>query len=350
METKISNHPSIYYVIQGKSINQKDSIFDEKFVHDNPLIARKMAFDYFEYNIQLVKEQQKQEVDNKIRSHYILDDSNIFKVLQTEKDNENQGVGLYLVISNVTFFENRNIQSEERFLLHVEHASSEEVVIEMKNALVREFGLYQYLNIDPGFNERVIKIHFKSEIDSLPDEKAIIKTPFDFKTAYFNTSDSYHFNRTILFLLKTIHHRKTSFIDVIDWHNIRIQVSSFLNTASGYIFLGNIKNTNTITSVFEGKSLAEVTSILNENISKYFPKHARFFSFEFITINDALIVIIVFKTFVTPCFYDNETNNNFYYRDKNGINVMNTTAMIVSYLNIQSARNNDSIQEIIEAL
>lgn len=350
METKINNQLSIYYVIQGKSINHNGSLFDEKFVHENPLIARKMAFDYFEYNIQLVKEQQKQEVDNKIKSHYILDDSNIFKVLQTEKDIENQGVVLYLVICMTSIFENKTIQSEERFLLHVEHASTDEIVFEIKNALVREFGLYQYLYIDPSFNERVIKIHFKSEIDSLPDEKAIIKTPFDFKTAYFNTSDIYHFNRKTLFLLKTIHHRKTSFIDVLDWHNIRIQISSFLNTGSGYIFLGNIKNTNNISSVFEGKSLAEITTILDENISKYFLKHARFFSFEFITINDALIVIIEFKTFVTPCFYDNETNNNFYYRDKNGINVMNTTAMIVSYLNIQSARNNDSIQEIIDSL
>lgn len=350
METKINHQPSIYYVIQGKSINQKDSIFDEKFVHDNPLIARKMAFDYFEYNIQLVKEQQKQEVDNKIKSHYILDDSNIFKVLQTKKDNENQGVVLYLVICMTSIFENKNIQSEERFLLHVEHASSDEVVIEMKNALVREFGLYQYLNIDPSFNERVIKINFKSENDFLPVEKSIIKTPFDFKTADFNTSSINLFNGKILVLLNSIHHRTASFINVLDWHNIRIQMSSFLNTGSGFIFLGNIKNTNTIASVFEGKSLAEITTILDENISSYFPKHARFFSFEFITINDALIVIIVFKTFVTPCFYDNETNNNFYYRDKNGINVMNTTAMIVSYLNMQSARHKDSIQEIINSL
>jgi hypothetical protein len=350
METKISNQPLIYYVIQGKSINQKGKVFDEKFIHDNPLIARKIAFDYFEYNIQLVKEQQKQQIDNKIKLHYILDDSNIFKVLQTEKDIENQGVVLYLVICITSIFENKKIQSEERFLLHVEHASSDDVVTEMKNALVREFGLYQYLNIDPGFNERVIKINFKSENDFLPVEKSIIKTPFDFKIADYNTSTINLFNRKILFLLKTIHHRKTSFIDVLEWHNIRIQMSSFLNTGSGYIFLGNIKNTNTISSVFEGKSLAEVTSIVNENISKYFPKHARFFSFEFITINDALIVIIVFKTFVTPCFYDNETNNNFYYRDKNGINVINTTAMIVSYLNLQTARHKDSIQEIIDAL
>jgi hypothetical protein len=309
-----------------------------------------MAFDYFEYNTQLVKEQQKQEVDNKIKTHYILDDSNIFKVLKTENNIENQGVGLYLVISNVTFFDNKKIQSEERFLLHVEHASSDEVVIEMKNALVREFGLYQYLNIDPGFNERVIKIHFKSEIESLPDEKSIIKTPFDFKTADFNTSSIRLFNRTALWHLNNIHHKKCAFIEVLDWHNIRIQMSSFLNTGSGYIFLGNIKNANAISSVFEGKSLTEITTILDENISSYFPKHARFFSFEFITINNALIVIIVFKTFVTPCFYDNETNNNFYYRDKNGINVMNTTAMIVSYLNLQTARHKDSIQEIIDAL
>ena len=58
----------------------------------------------------------------------------------------------------------------------------------------------------------------------------------------------------------------------------------------------------------------------------------------------------MFKTFVTPCFYDNETNNNFYFRGKNGINVMNITAMIVSYVNIQTARHKDSIQEIIDAL
>jgi Putative DNA-binding domain len=350
MDTTINNQPLIYYVIQGTSIKPNGSVFNEKFVHDNPLIARKKAFDFFEYNIQLVKLQQKEAVSFKIKANYILDDSNVFMVSKTKQNTENRGVGLYLVINNTTILNDKTVQTEERFLLHVETTTTIEIIAEMKNALVREFGLYQYLNIETTFKERVIKICLNVEIEFLPDEKEVLKTPFDFKTADFNTSAINLFNRKIIYVLKTVFHRNTSFINVLDWHNIRTHVSSFLNTGNGYIFLGNIKNTNTISSVFEGKSLSEIATILDENISNYFPMHQNYFSFEFITINNALIVVIMFKTFVTPCFYDNETNNNFYYRDRNGINSMNKTSRIVSYLNMQNSRYSNSIQNIVNNL
>lgn len=350
MEKTISNQPLIYYLIQGTSSRNKKSVFNEKFVHDNPLIARKMAFDYFEYNIQLTKENQKEQVTKKIKSKYILDDSNNFIVLKSEQNLSNNGVCLYFVVSNTVIFENKNIQSDNFFLLHVEQAFTDGIVIEMKNALIREISMYQYLNINPTFNESIIKINFKSAVDFLPDEKAIIKTPFDFKRADFNTFLKNLFDCKILVYLNKINHLKSSFINVLDWHNIRIHVSSFLNTNSGYIFLGNIKNTNIVTSIFDGRSLTEITNDLHENISNHFPKHQNYFSFEFITINNALIIIIVFKTYVTPCYYNNETNNNFYYRDRNGINSMNKTSQIVSYVNNQNSRNVKNIQNIINNL
>ena len=350
METNQNIVPSIYYVIQGKSINPNGSVFNEKFVHVNPLIARKQAFDFFEYNIQLINKQQKEAVGIKIKSNYILDESNVFTVSNTEQNTENHGVGLYLVINNTAILDDKTVQTDERFLLHVESATTIEIVAEMKNSLVREFGLYQYLNIETTFKEHVIKICLNVETEFLPDEKEVLKTPFDFKTADFNTFAINLFNRKIIYVLKTVFHRNTSFINVLDWHNIRTHVSSFSNTGSGYIFLGNIKNTNTISSVFERKSLSEIATIIDENITNYFPRHQNYFSFEFITINNALIVVIIFKIFITPCFYDNETNNNFYYRDRNGINTMNKTSSIINYLNMQNIRNSRNIQNIINNL
>lgn len=351
METKNSNYPSIHYVIQGKSSNQNGKIFDEKFVHINPLVARKMAFDFFEYNIQLLESKEQQENKNKINYEFIVDELNVFSVAKKDQNIENQGVCLYLVISNTIVLDNKTELLEERFLIYAETFSTPENVIEMKKALLREYGLYKYLNIETSKFERTILSYFGQITRNFPDEITILKTPFDFKTSDFETSKKNLFDRKITSVLNNVNHEKAAFISNLDWHNIRIQVSSFLNTGNGYIFLGNIKNTNTITSVFESKSSAEIRTILEINISKHFPNHHRFFSFEFATINKALIVIIVFKpNFLIPSFYDNETNNNFYFRDKNGINLMNKTARIVRYLNFQKAKSSENIQDVIKRL
>lgn len=356
METTISNYPLIYYIVKGKSANENNNFFEKEFLDLNPMIARKKAFDYFEYNVHLPNQSKIAASDENletIKSEFILDKHNKFSVAINEQISENIGVGLYLVINNTIGFANKTEQSEERLLIHVEDYSEPETITEMKKSLVREFSLYKYLDFLTDKNGRIIESYYSLLPDNQYnqfDNSIILKTPFDFKTFDFNTSRKNVFDRKIVYVLNNIFHRTSSFINDLDWHNIRIQMSSFLNTGSGYIFLGNIKNTSIITSVFEGKTITEIRTELDENISKYFPKHSRFFSFEFVTINNALIVIIVFKTFVTPCFYDNETNNNFYFRGKNGINVMNITAMIVSYVNIQTARHKDSIQEIIDAL
>ena len=342
-----NKYPLIYYIIQGESRTQDNKNFDYEFLDNNPLIAREKAFDFFLYNISLQNESKTattNKAEPQIKSEFVLNDVNNFILPSKENDPDEQGVGLYLVVNNTKGFRQKSEQSEERFLLHAENMTNFETIQEIKRSLSREFGLYKYLDFQTADYERTIATHYGLMSENEFETILTLKTPFDFKTFDFITSRNNLFDRKTLHVLNNILHQTSSYIHVLDWHKIRTEVSSFLNTGRGYIFLGNIKNTDTITSVFEGISLTEISTILDEKILNYFPEHHDCFSFEFITINNALIVVIVFKTFVTPCFYDNTTNNNFHYRDKDGINVMNRTPLIVGYLDLQKSRLKDSIQ------
>jgi hypothetical protein len=351
MEIQKNNYPLIYYVIQGKSTTQENKFFNKEFLDLNPLIAREKAFDFFEYNVKLqkkIKIDASNEAELTIKSEFILNDSNKFIVSIKEQIPDENGVGLYLVVNNTIGFAHKTEQSEERFLLHSENCFNYEMVLEIKKSLVREFGLYKYLDFRTTKYERIVNSQFDIKSQHTIGNILILKTPFDFKSANFLEFNNNLYNRKILYFLNNISHQKSAFLNDLNWHNIRIQVSSFLNTGNGYIFLGNIKNFNKVTSVFNGKILEEINASLEENISKYFPDHLRVFSFEFITINNALIVIIVFKTyFFLPSFYNNEANNIFYYRDKNGINSMNQTSNIVYYLSNQKIKYNQNIIDIL---
>ena len=191
-------------------------------------------------------------IANKLYLGNMFDANN--KEFIKEKDITSNGIGLYIVVSGFIQNANQTIQKEDKFLLFTDINSTKETIKEMIKGLFREFGLFQYLNIPILEYKLEMGYQFGELLDNPRENYFILRTPFDFKRASFKLFLDRSFNNKILYLLNKNNHLMSSFINELNWHRIRIHISSFLNSKSGYIFLGNIRNTDVISSIFQGIS------------------------------------------------------------------------------------------------
>ena len=56
MTTDNINQTAIYYVIQGRKLENDSTYIEHTFMDINPEIARQRAFDYLEYYVQLLQQ------------------------------------------------------------------------------------------------------------------------------------------------------------------------------------------------------------------------------------------------------------------------------------------------------
>lgn len=337
METKTTDKPSIYYVVQGRATDNDPNYIEHTFVNINPLDARERAFSYLEYYIQLLQQGKKiffKEKDKLVEEEIKLEYLNNYSVSFAENNFGIDGIAIYMVINQPIDYMNKVDIKEDRYLIYSVQNLTASTIETLKHSLIREYGYYRHSRIDTKLFESEISFY------KLPKPKfvqsnlcyRILKTPFDFYFATVKLDNSNLFCSEVTKDFKVIDLKRTTFISQLDWHKIRLHTASFLNTDGGKVYLGKFVNSK-IRNCLDSKDIAECTQLLKKNVLNFFPNHKHIITFRFVKINQVLVPIIVVKaSYRKFCFYDNETNNNFYFRNNNGLQKMNQTEKIADYV------------------
>jgi Putative DNA-binding domain len=338
MDTNKSLKPSIYYVVQGRRTENDSDYIEHTFMNVNPLEARERAFAYLEYYVQLLQQGKKivfKQKDKVIEEEIKLEYFNKYSVSFTENNFGIDGIAIYMVVNEPIDYMDKLDKAEDRYLIYAVQNLTEEKIENLKNSLIREYGYYRYSKIDISKEEEHVKMFTRKKNKSGYNSIlafTIIKTPFDFYFAKIKIDDSNLFCSKVANDFKVINLKNTTFISKLDWHSIRVHVASFLNTDGGKVYLGKFVN-GKIINCLENKNITECTKLLKQNILKNFPKHNYKITFRFVKINQVLVPIIVVKaSYRKFCFYDIETNNEFYFRNNNGLQKMNQTEKIAEYV------------------
>lgn len=338
MHTNKSLKPSIYYVVQGRRTENDSDYIEHTFMNVNPLEARERAFAYLEYYIQLLQQGKKivfKEKDKVVEEEIKLEYLNKYSVSFTENNFGIDGIAIYMVVNEPIEYMDKQDNVEDRYLIYSVQNLTEEKIETLKNSLIREYGYYRNAKIDTSKEEDEVKL-FSRKKSKLGFNSmlvfTIIKTPFDFYFAKIKIDDSNIFCSKVANDFKVINLKNTTFISKLDWHSVRVHVASLLNTNDGNVYLGKFVN-GKIINCLQAKNITESTNLLKQNILPYFQKQKDYITFRFVKINKVIIPIIIIKqSYKNFSFYDNSTNNNFYFRNNNGLQKMNQTEKIAEYV------------------
>ncbi|MFY8187672.1 MAG: RNA-binding domain-containing protein [Flavobacterium sp.] len=330
--------PPVYYVVQGRATNNDSDYIEQTFANINPLEARERAFSYLEYYVQLLHQGKKimfKENDKLVNDEIKLEYLNNYKVTFAEDNFGIDGIAIYMVVNDPIDYMNKLDNVNDRFLIYSVQNLDEEKIETLKHSLIREYGYYRNSKIDTSRFESEVSIISKSKPKiGKPTEHVytILETPFNFFFAKVQIANSDHFCEKVLHDFKVIQLKNTTFISKLNWHTIRIHIASMLNTEGGNVYLGKYSNGKIINCV-EGRKIEEIKKQLKNNILPFFKDHKNYISFRFVKINQVIIPIVVVRQPIKNfCFYDNENNNNFYYRNNKGLNKMTETAKIAEYV------------------
>jgi hypothetical protein len=348
--------PAIYYVVQGRSTENDSNYIEHCFMELNPLEARKRAFSYLEYYVQLLQQGKKiffKEKDKVVEDEIKLEYINNYSVSFAENNFGLDGIAIYMVVNEPIEYMGKVDNVEDRFLIYSIQNLTEEKIENTKQSLIREYGYYIFSKIETFNYEDNLDIVSRKKTKMLNEtiyNYTIIKTPFDFYFAKIKIDDSNLFCSKVAYDFKIINLINTTFISKLDWHTIRIHITSLINTDGGNVYLGKYVN-GKIINCLHSKSITEITNLLKQNILPFFPKNKNFISFRFVKINKVLIPIIIIKRYYNNySFYDNITNNNFYYRTKNGLSIMNETEKIAEYVLKNGEYKLSDLNDILEQL
>ena len=356
METKTTDKPAIYYVVQGRATENDSNYIEHCFMDLNPLEARKQAFSYLEYYVQLLQQGKKiffKQKDKLVEEEIKLEYLNNYSVSFAENNFGIDGIAIYMVINQPIDYMNKVDNKEDRYLIYSVQNLTATTIENIKHSLIREYGYYRHSRIDTKLFESEISFY------KIPKPKfsyesnlcyTIIKTPFDFYFAKIKLDNSNLFCSEVTQDFKVIDLKRTTFISQLDWHKIRLHTARFLNTDGGKVYLGKFVNNNII-SCLDSKNISECTQLLKKNILRFFPNHKYKITFRFVKINQVLVPIIVVKaSYRKFCFYDIETNNEFYFRNNNGLQKMNQTEKIAEYVLKNGEYKLSDLNDILEQL
>lgn len=356
MHTNKSLKPSIYYVVQGRKTENDSDYIEHVFMNVNPLEARERAFSYLEYYIQLLQQGKKiffKQKDEIVNDEIKLEYLNKYSVSFTENNFGIDGIAIYMVVNEPIDYMEKLDNFEDRYLIYAVQNLTEEKINNIKHSLIREYGYYRHAKIDTSIDESEVNFISNNNSNNCFQSNIVyttLKTPFDFYFAKIKIDDDNLFYKKVAYDFKVINLKTTTFISKLDWHTIRVHVASLINTKGGNVYLGKYVNGKIINCI-QGKNISEATNLLKKNILPFFKSQKYYITFRFVKINQVLIPIIIVKQpYKNFSFYDNITNNNFYYRTKNGLNIISETSKIADYVINKSEYKLSDLNDILDQL
>ena len=109
MTTDNINQPAIYYVIQGRKLENDSTYIEHTFMDINPEIARQRAFDYLEYYVQLLQQGKQlffRENEKLVKNEVSLNDIQNATVSFAENNVGIDGIAMYMVVKEPILYMN----------------------------------------------------------------------------------------------------------------------------------------------------------------------------------------------------------------------------------------------------
>lgn len=280
IQQKSSLQPAIYYVVKGRlsysKATKSELPFEEKFLHENPILARAKAFSFYQNYASILEEQM--QLSCKSLPITILSSDENFGEIALEKysnvdvsyQNPNEydkGIAIYMVVQRPMDYMHKTDEIAERFLIHGIWNFDKSDIKNLKNGLIREFGYYQTFKYETNNYAEVI------DFSVLEDKKfaypkselySIISTPISWSFNYYLNENKVQLKKDRR--LQNIQNRiqkgtllNNVFLSSLNHAAIVQEIASLLNENGGFVFLGLNKFRKSV-SLFEDKKFNDFKS------------------------------------------------------------------------------------------
>jgi len=164
--------------------------FEEKFINENPIIAREYAF-YFYKNYATILEAHQQLSYKPLKDTPLLSNENfggiviekysVVDVKYEQPELFDKGIAIYMVVQNPITYRRKTDQKGERFLIHGIWNFDTPDIKNFTAGLIREFGYYENFNYNrAGYDEVVdfLNLDFLKRDFEKTKLHTILSTPF----------------------------------------------------------------------------------------------------------------------------------------------------------------------------
>jgi len=368
-----------YYTVKAKLIRfikngEIDFLeFSEKFEHENPILAREMAFRYYQNYIDILLQAKGKEYisDSKAREELVsfYDPGTLTKIKFNEhefelSDSFGNGIGVYMVINIPIKDEPMPDKEGSEYQIHGIGNMGREDPQGLMDGLNQEIEYYNYYNLDTK-KYRITVDFYEYDIEE-SEKNEILKTPFDwtgYNVPFYDKIDNASAKKSKRQTAKTFddlinegennqvefktnllyYHDKEGSKDgyrMFVRHIIAKVICSFLNSNGGYLFVG-VSDKKEIQGLKDDFSLARpkgkdpkdyFTLEVDKIIRDYFKDFASNIYGEFTEIKGIeIFVITVFPSKNRPVFIKGLNGKEFYVRYMGSCEPYTDIEQITSY-------------------
>lgn len=341
--------PAIYYIVKGRLSDSNTKIpFEEKFIHENPILAREQAFSFYK-NYASILEEHQQLFYKPLQCPFILANENFggidiqkYSVADVRYQNPkmfDKGIGIYMVVENPIDYMDKADIKNERFLIHGIWNFDNLDMQKLKDGLIREYGYYMSSRYEMNNCDEIVDFSVLENKKSLfvkPKLYTIISTPFNWNFNYFLNQNKMQLQKSKR--LKTIQDKikngnliRNAFLSSLNQEEIVQSVASLLNENGGFLFIGIDKYRKSI-NLFEEKKVNEVKNEIFMTLRKEFQEISNAIKISVYKVGlNTVLVYEIKKSKDKPVFIRDNHLKIFYRRNEFGSYKFNDPEEIVTY-------------------
>jgi hypothetical protein len=362
--------PAIYYVVKGRlsysKLTNSFVPFEEKFIHENPILAREQAFSFYK-NYAAILEEHEQLFHKPLDCPYLFSNENFgglaiqkFSVADVKYQNPmlfDKGIAIYMVVQNPIKYMHKTDEKEERFLIHGIWNFDKIDVENLTNGLIREFGYYLTFKYETiGYDEVINFSVFDAKRFTIARPKlyTILSTPFSWHFNYYlykNKTALQKSNR-IKNIQRRIHSGNlidNAYLSTLNHKEIVKVIASLMNENGGFVFVG-ISSEHKSIPLFEETKINEFKSQIQMVLRKKFKEISTKIKLSLYKIGDNVVIVFeVSKSKQKGVFITEDHRKVFYRRNNFGLYKFNDPEKIVNYCMSRNV-NLTTIQDILEQL
>lgn len=352
--------PILHYVVKVKLIRQEGDIlkfddFAKEFVHEEPIIARKLAFDYYESLIDVLLESKGlknlsyRQSEKALKSFFTDPHPTSFKIGEEEivfDLSYGFGIGVFLSVDEQI----KEVETEDKELLIHSIGNLWENIGGTEDLmwnLEKEYEVYKNHNLDNGGIEISVKFldrneWFEGYREDEPQTYTILKTPFDWTgfdqppselnepEVSYKEPVTYSFEELISkgetnqveFKPALVYNFLTGKGGISVKAKIAQGICAFLNSEGGYLFIGVNDDGSSIGlshdySLAGGKKAKDYFRLeFDDTIKRFFPVWIKEnIVGDFYTVDkQEIFVIAVHPSRSRPVFMNGQNEKEFYVR------------------------------------
>jgi len=370
IQTNSKTRPAIYYVVKGRLSYSKATKslmpFEEKFIHENPIIAREQAFSFYN-NYAAILEEHQQLFSKPLKCPYLFSNEyfggiaiqkySVAEVKYAHPKMFDKGIAIYMVVQNPVNYKNKTDKKGDRFLIHGVWNFDKIDIKNLTNGLIREFGYYLSFKYNTKEYDEIIDF---SVVD-IPKFKFVKPKLYTILTTPFNWNFNYYLNENNVELQKSkriqsIQNKIQSgnlinneFLSTLNHEGIVRAIASLFNENGGFLFVGVNKYRKSI-NLFEETKINDFKNEIQMVLRREFKETIKEIKLSLYKVGtNVFLVFEVSRSHQKGIFLKENNLKVFYRRNNFGLYSYNDPEEILNYC-VGRNVNLTTIQDILERL